>query len=70
MALIENKIQGKLTKPCLKHQWMRRKLRYPYKNNDIGMVMVNVMCMYWLATKSNILSGNYVIEHCQAKTIY
>ena len=48
---------------------MRRKLGYPYKNNDIGMVMVNVMCMYWLATKSKILSGNYVIEHCHAKTI-
>ena len=49
---------------------MRRKLGYPYKNNDIGLVMVNVMCMYWLATKSTILSGNYVIKHCQAKTIY
>ena len=49
---------------------MRRKLGYLYKNNYIGMVMVNVMCLYWLATKSKILSGNYVIEHCQAKTIY
>ena len=44
---------------------MRRKLGYPYKNNDIGMVMVNVMCMYWLATKGKILSDNYIIEHCQ-----
>ena len=49
---------------------MRRKLGYLYKNNYIGMVMVNVMCLYWLATKSKILSGNYVIEHCHAKTIY
>ena len=48
---------------------MRRKLGYPYKNNDIGMVMVNVMCMYWLATKSKILSDNYIIEHCQVKLL-
>ena len=61
LLFIANKIQGKRTKPCLKHQWMRRKLGYPYKNNDIGMVMVNVMCMYWLATKSKKFSGNYVI---------
>ena len=48
---------------------MRRKLGYPYKNNDIGMVMVNVMCMYWLATKGKIFSDNYVIEHCQVELL-
>ena len=48
---------------------MRRKLGYPYKNNDIGMVMVNLMCMYWLATKGKILSDNYIIEHCQVKLL-
>ena len=64
---IANRIQGKRTKPCLKHQWMRRKHGYPYKNNDIGMVMVNVMCMYWLATKGKILSDNYLIEHFKGK---
>ena len=46
---------------------MRRKLGYPYKNNDIGMVMVNVMSMYWLATKGKIMSDNCIIKHCQVK---